>query len=479
MPLDIAHPNITMAKFVQPSGGAEVADIEKRQMKFCISTDKADRDGDRVMQDGMRHDKFMKNPIVLWNHNSYEPPIGRALKLEKGTNKTMAIAQFMTADESEFADQVFKMYKGGYLSGVSIGFIPIDLSPSETKGERFVIKSCELIEFSAVPIPANPDALVQMKSSDCDPEWYVEWLEKSLDEKMYPEYNELMFKGFTLLTKRVHPIKQALLREKNIGDKSLQQPEHNSEFPDDQVPDGGEGGEVEEPGEVSENIIETGVGGEVPHQHKYVEGATETMPDETGHIHAIQTDVEGNVFIEAAAGHSHPLTKVVKEGDVETKTVETGDELPVTNFPEKGDNEPICFANSNYKRFPMAEALAFKAAFPALWGDDDELFNELVSGNPSEEAIKKREEMAGKVIGANDGPSLVAQMKCLVVGEGGLDAMRSRLALYKASTVPAQKGSGVDEKMIHEALRVAVPQVMRAAFEGFLQEAHKTSTGGK
>jgi hypothetical protein len=50
------------------------------------------------------------------------------------------------------------LYLGGYLRAVSVGCRPID-APTCNKENGLDFKTVELLEVSAVPVPANPDAL--------------------------------------------------------------------------------------------------------------------------------------------------------------------------------------------------------------------------------------------------------------------------------------------------------------------------------
>lgn len=124
------------------------------------STSLLDRYGDVVEQDGWILKNFMKNPVILWGHNVREerPPIGRALKvwLEGARKKRLMFKlQFDMADQ--FAAEVFRKYKDGFLHAFSVGFIPLEW-------EDNTFMQMELLELSAVPVPANPEAIMAIKS---------------------------------------------------------------------------------------------------------------------------------------------------------------------------------------------------------------------------------------------------------------------------------------------------------------------------
>lgn len=144
---------------------------EERSVTAVISSSAVDRDREVLLAKGMDAERFQKNPIVLWAHDSHSPPIGKALWVKTKGQKITAKVQFAT---SEFAEEIWQMFKGKFLNAFSVGFIPHDghqPTPKEvTKNPawaeaRFIITEWELLEFSAVPVPANPEALAQAVKS--------------------------------------------------------------------------------------------------------------------------------------------------------------------------------------------------------------------------------------------------------------------------------------------------------------------------
>jgi len=99
----------------------------------------------------------------LWSHNRKEdlPPIGRVMSVNKRNNKVKTKVQFA---DTEFADSINRLYTSDppMMEKVSVGFITEqDRDPNEDekkKGIKRVIEKWELLEVSAVPIPANPNA---------------------------------------------------------------------------------------------------------------------------------------------------------------------------------------------------------------------------------------------------------------------------------------------------------------------------------
>lgn len=150
-------------------------DDSARTIEFAASTETADRYGDVIRVAGWKLDNFQKNPVFLWAHRSEDPPIGRIIgaKKELGTAPALVeTVQFASADTYPFADTIFKLYKDGFLNAVSVGFMPLEYQPrmeddddgiSHQEGWDFT--SVEQLELSAVPIPANPEALGRVLKS--------------------------------------------------------------------------------------------------------------------------------------------------------------------------------------------------------------------------------------------------------------------------------------------------------------------------
>jgi len=97
----------------------------------------------------------------------------------------LATVQFPDEGTYDKADTVYQMYKQGFLSAWSIGFMPLDYEENEQGGYNF--KSWELFEFSSVPVPDNPEALTVMRSKGINVDAVLEKDENS--EKETEEQN--------------------------------------------------------------------------------------------------------------------------------------------------------------------------------------------------------------------------------------------------------------------------------------------------
>ena len=133
-----------------------------------ITDNTIDRDGDSVLAKGGDLRAFRKNPVVLWAHDYSQLPIGKALHVratEDGLGwraKTQYAPRPDSHEGNWFASDVFAMVKGGFLNSKSIGFIPTKIEAVEVDKKQILeIKKWVLLEYSAVPVPANSSARVE------------------------------------------------------------------------------------------------------------------------------------------------------------------------------------------------------------------------------------------------------------------------------------------------------------------------------
>lgn len=161
-------------------------DLGDRVLQFVASTDGIKRDGNRVRNDAASWDfgNFAKNPVMLWTHDygSSErppmPPIGSWVdwRIEPDGNGANALVMSGRFATHEFADLVYNLYAEGHMRAVSIGWTPIEyheiLDNGKFVGWDFVRN--ELLECSAVPIPADPDAIMVAAQRGLIPERSLE-----------------------------------------------------------------------------------------------------------------------------------------------------------------------------------------------------------------------------------------------------------------------------------------------------------------
>lgn len=120
--------------------------------EVIISTADTDRQGEIVDQNGWDLTNYKVNPVVLFGHDYYSLPIGICDEITLDGGKLIAKGRFAPMEANPFAQQVRKLYDLKIMRATSVGFIV-----KESLGN--VITKAELLEFSFVPVPANPYAL--------------------------------------------------------------------------------------------------------------------------------------------------------------------------------------------------------------------------------------------------------------------------------------------------------------------------------
>jgi HK97 family phage prohead protease len=155
-----------------------------RKRRFVFSDGSIDRAGDSIDPHGWELKSFLANPVALWAHDSFSPPIGRASDVAPTGKRLMGDIEFMPPDISPFADSILRMVDGGFIKAVSVGFIPLEWSFAKEADRQFGINFSkqELIEISLCPVPCNPNALQEAKAAGIDTGPLREWASKVLDE---------------------------------------------------------------------------------------------------------------------------------------------------------------------------------------------------------------------------------------------------------------------------------------------------------
>ena len=151
----------------------ETKDMGERRVLFVISKEVKDRDGDILRASGVDFTNYEKNKVFLGFHNSHDFPLGRTEKVWVEGNAVKAIVYFPTVEElstnpnyasekAKLVDFTYHCYKTGMLNAVSVGFIPLEWTETKT---GYDVTKWELLEFSAVAVPANQDAIAEAVKS--------------------------------------------------------------------------------------------------------------------------------------------------------------------------------------------------------------------------------------------------------------------------------------------------------------------------
>jgi len=174
----------------------EIKEVGDRVLEFVGSTEDTDRVGDIIQASGWQLKNYKKNPVFLWAHQYDAPPVGKAVKVWLDDSRLKFHIEFAKREDYEFADTIYKLYKGGFLRATSVGFMPIASEPIEVKDEDVMLGHSptrylkqDLLELSGCPVPANPNALAEAKTKGLITDKQMKVLEEvteDLTEKPYP-----------------------------------------------------------------------------------------------------------------------------------------------------------------------------------------------------------------------------------------------------------------------------------------------------
>lgn len=154
----------------------EIADGERAAIKY-ISTRDVDRMGEVMVPSGASLKEYNKNPIVLWAHDYSMPPIGKSEWVKADEYGLKAKTLYAKTDRAE---EVWQLVKEGFVKTASIGFIRLEKTwkgqsgwdkliekyngewqtDLEKAGAWIITTKWALLEYSDVPVPMNPNALV-------------------------------------------------------------------------------------------------------------------------------------------------------------------------------------------------------------------------------------------------------------------------------------------------------------------------------
>ena len=161
---------------------AKVAgDAKADELEAVASTGALDRDSEIIEPAAWRAslEAFRANPVILATHQhrlmtGSSPVIGSAVSIDAGDDGLRFRMRFAsTALGQEYA----ALYRETHMRAFSVGFIPVNGEWREfnradhgqgaraTSKRVWVHTEVELLEISAVPVPANPEALARMRAA--------------------------------------------------------------------------------------------------------------------------------------------------------------------------------------------------------------------------------------------------------------------------------------------------------------------------
>lgn len=144
------------------AGEAKGFDPKTRRFKAIASKEIVDRDGEivRVKAFEKRLDSFRKNPVLLWSHDPFQPPIGKVHDIGVVGDELQFEGELRPAEDSPLMADIHSAVEGGFLKAFSVGFRAFEILPSKSGVPR-QITDAELFEISLVCVPANSEAVMK------------------------------------------------------------------------------------------------------------------------------------------------------------------------------------------------------------------------------------------------------------------------------------------------------------------------------
>ena len=153
-------------------------DVENRTAEFIISDDTKDRHNTVLDVDGWHLDNYNKNGIVGYQHDVYgeyqanpDNVIGIG-KAEMRDGKLIGIVTFEPENINPLAEKIFQKVQFGTLRATSVGFNPLEQGEfrkmEDSDAEIYHYGKRDLLEFSIVNIPSNPNAVRSIEKKEAD-----------------------------------------------------------------------------------------------------------------------------------------------------------------------------------------------------------------------------------------------------------------------------------------------------------------------
>lgn len=137
---------------------------DDRAFEVVASTADLDAHGE-IVEQSWQLDRYRRNPVVLYAHDSRALPIGKATGIDVRDGELVATVVLASKAANPLADQVLQSLCEGTLRGVSVGFRPHEIRQESRDGRPVtVLADNELLELSITPIPSNPHAVVRLRS---------------------------------------------------------------------------------------------------------------------------------------------------------------------------------------------------------------------------------------------------------------------------------------------------------------------------
>lgn len=162
----------TFYRSLSRGGGLEIREnSEGSRVVFKINSAALDRHGTVIEPGGVDLANYKNNPVVKFEHgldrSIGDRVIGRATNVQHKDGALIAEVEFDSEDP--VAADIERKVRQGFLNATSIGFRALEREWREVESDtddpfkQLVFTRTELLEFSVVSVPSNPEALVEAR----------------------------------------------------------------------------------------------------------------------------------------------------------------------------------------------------------------------------------------------------------------------------------------------------------------------------
>lgn len=161
-----------MTRFLRLTRAEDEA-ADSGPLVFTASMPGTKRDGYDTAALPWSVDNYRSNPVVTWVHDfqGQRLPIGRGevevmggARGKGGDGERMRVAITFDPDD-EFAQQVERKYRAGFLHAVSVSWDDVDADGVPIRAGGGDAVAHDLLEIAAVPVPGDPDALLERQAA--------------------------------------------------------------------------------------------------------------------------------------------------------------------------------------------------------------------------------------------------------------------------------------------------------------------------
>lgn len=149
---------------------------EEFHVQIVASSEAVARDGGVIPMEAWKDGglaAFRQNPVVLFAHKHRRLPVAKAVQTEVREGVGTLVEWWRFHGETDLSRQLKELYSRGFMKAASVGFRVLDsVTPTSQKGKKildevgvdagnvdWVATNAELLETSAVAVPADPEAL--------------------------------------------------------------------------------------------------------------------------------------------------------------------------------------------------------------------------------------------------------------------------------------------------------------------------------